>query len=154
MAIIKTSAGILAYQRKNNEIQFLLVHPGGPFWKNKDENIWSIPKGQTHDGEDLLETAKREFEEETSFKISETFIELGSVTQKSGKVVYAWACEASLDVSKIKSNTCFVEWPPRSGTQLEIPEIDRGGYFNLETAKRKMQESQIPFLDRLLSQMQ
>ena len=149
MPTSKTSAGILVYRKEEDVLQFLLVHPGGPFWKNKDLGVWSIPKGEIHDGEDLLITAKREFEEETTFKLDGIFTPLGSITQKSGKIVHAWATKADLDVTEIKSNTCRVEWPPRSGDLIEIPEIDRGEYFDIETAKQKINPAQTPFLDKV-----
>ncbi len=135
---MKISAGLLMYRMKNGKIEVFLVHPGGPFCKNKDDGVWDIPKGEVEEGEDMLLAAKREFEEETSFKAdAKKFIKLTPV-KRPGKIVHIWAFEGDCDPSKIKSNTCKVEWPPRSGKQMEIPEVDRGDFFDLETAKKKL----------------
>lgn len=138
MPTIKTtSAGLLMYRRSTEgKIEVFLVHPGGPFHAKKDS--WGIPKGLVEEGEDLFTAAKREFEEETSFKVTaDKFIELTPATRPE-KTVYAWAFEGDCDPSQLKSNTCFVEWPPRSGKQMEIPEIDRGEFFTIEQAKLKL----------------
>ncbi|TAL49547.1 NUDIX domain-containing protein [Patescibacteria group bacterium] len=147
----KTSSGILLYRERAGELECLLVYPGGPFWKNKDDGAWGIPKGEIEENEDLLEAAKREFEEELGIQLpSETPLPLGSIEQKSGKVVYAWALKADLDLLKVRSNTFTLEWPPKSGKFQEFPEIDRAEFFDVETARRKINPAQIPFLERFL----
>jgi Predicted NTP pyrophosphohydrolase len=145
----KTSAGILLYRIRNGALEFLLVHPGGPFWKNKDAGAWTIPKGEIADNEDALAAAKREFEEELGFKPGGPFIELTPIKQKAGKTVHAWAFEGDCDPSQIKSNTFSLEWPPKSGKQAEFPEVDRADFFNLEGAKTKINPAQIPLLEEL-----
>jgi predicted NUDIX family NTP pyrophosphohydrolase len=144
-----TSAGLLMYRRGCGGIEVLLVHPGGPFWKNKDDGAWTIPKGELAEGEDLLATARREFEEETGFTPRGEFVSLGSIRQKGGKIVHAWAVEGEIDTSAIRSNTFTMEWPPRSGKRAAFPEIDRGEFFDLETARRKMNPAQGVLLERL-----
>ena len=145
------SAGLLMYSRKNG-LKVFLVHPGGPFFMKKDDDYWGIPKGLTEEDEDHLQAAVREFEEETGIKPVGEFIPLGSIIQKGGKKVYAWAFEYSDDVPvKITSNTCHIEWPPRSGKKITIPEVDKGEFFTIEEAKVKMKKAQQDFLDRLLS---
>jgi predicted NUDIX family NTP pyrophosphohydrolase len=126
-----------------------LVHPGGPFWSKKDLGSWSIPKGEYTSGEDPLEVAKREFEEETSFKATGEFILLTSRKQPSGKIITAWAFEGDCDASAVKSNTFLTEWPPRSGRQQEFPEVDRAGWFSISVAEEKIIKGQIGFLDEL-----
>ena len=143
------SAGLLLYRIRNGALEFLLVHPGGPFWKNKDAGAWTIPKGEIADNEEPLAAAIREFEEELGFKPSGPFIELTSIKQKAGKVVRAWAFEGDCDPSQIKSNTFSMEWPPRSGKQEEFPEVDRAKFFGLEEAKTKINPGQIPLLEEL-----
>lgn len=144
------SAGLLMFRRKIEIVEFLLVHPGGPFWKNKDEGAWSIPKGQAQPGEDLLTRAQIEFEEELGIKPSGDWINLGSIKQKGGKTVHAWAVESDLPKDfELKSNTFSIEFPPRSGNFKEFPEVDRAEFFPEETARRKINCAQIPFLDRL-----
>ncbi|MCE6990144.1 NUDIX domain-containing protein [Dyadobacter sp. CY323] len=144
------SAGILMY-RKKEELEVLLVHPGGPFFARKDLGSWSIPKGIYVSGEDALDAAKREFEEETGFKPEGDFIALKPVKLKSGKEVKAWACEGDLDASAIVSNSFDIEWPPRSGKRQTFPEVDKAGWFGLQVATQKMNERQIPFLEELKS---
>jgi predicted NUDIX family NTP pyrophosphohydrolase len=147
---IRISAGLLMLRRKNNGIEFLLVHPGGPFWKNKDAGAWTIPKGEAQPDEDLLTRAQTEFEEELGFKPAGDFIPLGSIRQKGGKTVHAWAFEGDLPADfKLKSNTFEIEWPPRSGKFTEFPEIDRAEFFPDKIARRKISPAQIAFLDRL-----
>jgi len=146
---IKQSAGILLYRNTNKILEVFLVHPGGPFFKNKDEGVWSIPKGEFLDDEEALTAAKREFEEETGQIVDGDFIALGSIKQKSGKVVYAWAVEGDIDHETIFSNTCEVEWPPRTGKKITIPEIDRAGWFEMDEAKRKINPAQVELLNRL-----
>jgi len=127
----------------------LLAHPGGPFFKNKDEGAWSIPKGEVEPGEDLLETAKREFEEETGITPKGPFIALTPITQKGGKIVHAWAFEDDCDPSAIVSNTFTIEWPPKSGQQMEFPEIDRADFFDVAAAKRKVKAAQVALIEEL-----
>lgn len=145
----KLSAGVLLYRLRSGEPQVFLVHPGGPFWEKKDEGVWSIPKGVYEEGDDPLTTAKREFQEETGSQVSGEFRALTSLTQPSGKVVSAWAIEGDLDAATVKSNTFSLEWPPHSGTMREFPEVDRGGWFDLPTARMKLQSGQRGFLDQL-----
>ena len=131
-------------------VEFLLVHPGGPFWKNKDEGAWSIPKGEVQTGDDLLTRAQIEFEEELGIKPSGDWITLSSIKQKGGKTVYAWAFENDLPRNfEVKSNTFSIEFPPRSGKFKDFPEVDRAEFFPEETARRKMNPAQVAFLDRL-----
>ena len=138
------------FRRKLDQIEALLVHPGGPFWRNKDDGAWTIPKGEIQPGEDLLARAQREFEEEVGIKPSGNWIPLGSITQKGGKTVHAWAFEGNLPESfELKSNTFEIEWPPRSGKFNNFPEIDRAEFFPEELARRKINPAQIPFFDRL-----
>jgi len=127
----------------------LLVHSGGPFWKNKDAGAWSIPKGLANDGEDLLAAARREFNEETGFEAAGAAAPLGSIKQKGGKVVHAWAVEGDIDASAIRSNTFTVEWPPKSGKQIDVPEIDRAEYFDLDKARKRINPAQAALLDGL-----
>jgi predicted NUDIX family NTP pyrophosphohydrolase len=145
----KKSAGVLVYRKTKEEYEVLLVHPGGPFWARKDLNSWSIPKGEFEDDEEPIDAAKREFEEETGFKIEGKFIELNPVKQPSGKLIYSWAVEGDIDASEVKSNLFKMEWPPRSGAFKEFPEIDRAEWFDFETAKQKVLSGQIPILENL-----
>ena len=147
----KRSAGLLMY-RRDPGLEVFLVHPGGPFWAKKDMGAWSICKGEYAEGELPLEAAKREFQEETGFTAQGNFLELGVVQQAGGKFVSAWAFEGDCDPGKLISNRCQVEWPPRSGRMIEIPEVDRGGWFSIDAARERILKSQTPFLDRL-SQM-
>jgi predicted NUDIX family NTP pyrophosphohydrolase len=145
----KRSAGLLMYRRHNRQMEVFLVHPGGPFWAKKDLGAWSISKGEYVEGELPLEAARREFEEETGFVATGDFLELGAVQQAGGKVVSAWAFEGDCDPSKLISNRCEIEWPPRSGRQIEIPEVDRASWFSIAEAKERILKSQVPFLERL-----
>jgi predicted NUDIX family NTP pyrophosphohydrolase len=138
------------YRLRENTLEVFLVHPGGPMWAKKDLASWTIPKGEYLDDEDPLEAAKREFQEETSFVASGPFSKLGEIRQPSGKIVIAWAIEGDCDPATLVSNTCFIEWPPRSGKQMEIPEVDRGKWFPIDQARKQIFTAQIPFLDRLL----
>jgi predicted NUDIX family NTP pyrophosphohydrolase len=150
----KRSAGILLYRRAGEEPEVLLVHPGGPFWARRDDGAWSIPKGEYEEGEDPRASALREFEEETGTALAATdLIELGSVRQKGGKVVAAWAAEGDLDAAAVRSNTFTMEWPPRSGRTAEFPEIDRAEWFDVEAARRKLIGAQAGLLDRLLERL-
>ena len=147
--IPKQSAGLLMFRRHTAEFEVFLVHPGGPYWSKKDEGAWTLPKGEYEIGEEPLEAAQREFQEETGFGARAPFFELGPIRQKSGKVVIAWAFEGDCDPSQLVSNTCQVEWPPRSGKQIEIPEVDRGAWLSLAKAALSMREEQRPLLLRL-----
>ncbi|HEU4600273.1 MAG TPA: NUDIX domain-containing protein [Solirubrobacterales bacterium] len=147
------SAGILLFRRDDGEHQFLLVHPGGPFWAKKDEGAWSIPKGRIEDEEEPRACALRELEEELGAAPAldpEELIELGSIRQRAGKVVEAWAAEAEFDPAALASNTFTMEWPPRSGSEREFPEVDRAEWFDLETAREKILPAQAELLDRLV----
>ena len=130
-------------------MQVLLVHPGGPFFRNKDEGAWSIPKGEVEPGEDPLAAAVREFEEEIGTAPIGPYLPLGSAKQKGGKVVHAWAFEGDCDPAAIRCNTFTMEWPPRSGRQAEFPEVDRAGFFGPEEARRKINVGQAPLIDEL-----
>jgi predicted NUDIX family NTP pyrophosphohydrolase len=145
----KISSGLLLYRICNGALEFLLVHPGGPFWKNKDAGVWTIPKGEIAENEEALAAAVREFEEELGFKPSEPFIELTPIKQKAGKTVRAWAFKGDCDPTQIKSNTFSMEWPPKSGKQAEFPEVDRAEFFKLEEAKGKINPAQIPLLEEI-----
>lgn len=146
----RLSAGLVMYRFREGGLQVLLVHPGGPFWKNKDEGVWSIPKGEPDDeNADLLETAQREFHEELSLKATPPFIPLGNIQQKGGKIVHAWAFAGDCDPATCKSNTIMIQWPPRSENFIEIPEVDRAEFFNLEVARLKLKPAQYPLLERL-----
>lgn len=145
----KQSAGILLYRIKDNKLQVFLVHPGGPFWKNKDEGAWSIPKGEFNEDEDALIAAKREFQEETGQAISGNFIPLKPVKQKSGKTVQAWAVKGDINESKIISNTFMLEWPPKSGKMMEVPEIDKAAWFDTQTAHIKINAAQAALIIEL-----
>ena len=145
----KRSAGLLLYRRREDAIEVLLVHPGGPFWARKDLGAWSIPKGEYTEDEDPLAAAGREFEEETGFPAPDKAMPLGELTQAGGKIVTAWAAEGDCDPAKLVSNLCEIEWPPRSGRKIEIPEVDRAGWFPLAEARERILKSQLPFLVRL-----
>jgi predicted NUDIX family NTP pyrophosphohydrolase len=150
----KVSAGLLMYRFRNHQPQVLLVHLGGPFWAKKDSGAWFIPKGEVHPGEELLSAARREFEEETGLKPEGDFLPLGSIRQKSGKTVHAWAFRRDCDPRSIRSNSFTVEWPPRSGKQRQFPEIDRGDFFTEEQAREKMHPAEFEFLLRLKKRLQ
>jgi predicted NUDIX family NTP pyrophosphohydrolase len=147
----QVSAGILLYRYQGNDVEVLLVHLGGPYWLHKDLAAWSIPKGLCEADENLLQAARREFEEETGFAVDGDFIYLGELKQSTGKIVHAWALEGELDADKIRSNTFSMEWPRNSGRIQEFPEVDKGAWFDLKTARRKIIKGQIPFLDRLVA---
>ena len=149
MAKSRVSAGLLMYRTVGCDTQVLLAHPGGPFFKNKDEGAWSIPKGEIEPDEDYLAAAQREFEEETGLTSAGPFVELTPVKQKGGKVVHAWAFEGNCDPAEIVSNTFTMEWPPKSGRQMEFPEMDRAEFFNLETSRRKINAAQAGMIDEL-----
>jgi len=147
----KKSAGILLFRFANSEPEVFLVHPGGPFWANKNFNSWSVPKGEFDDDEEPLDAAKREFEEETGTTLpSDVFIQLTPVRQKSGKQIFCYACEGDIDTLNIRSNTFEIEWPPRSGIKKSFPEIDRGDWFAVPEAKKRIIESQSGLIDQLI----
>jgi predicted NUDIX family NTP pyrophosphohydrolase len=145
----KRSAGLLMYRRSKMNLEVFLVHPGGPIWARKDKGAWTIPKGEYEPDESSLAAARREFEEETGFRATGEFFDLGSIKQKSGKVVNAWAFEGDCDPAQLTSNTCEIEWPPRSGRRLEIPEVDRGRWFSISEANEYLREEQRELLRRL-----
>ncbi|MBM3807529.1 MAG: NUDIX domain-containing protein [Acidimicrobiia bacterium] len=154
----KQAAGILLFRRRSTSpragatrLDVLLAHPGGPLWARKDDGAWTLPKGQFTDDEAPLDAAKREFEEEMGSKPVGDFLALGPLTQASGKVIYAWACESDFDCATVKSNLFSLEWPPRSGRMGEFPEVDRAGWFSIDAARVKILKGQAPFLDRLLA---
>lgn len=149
MPIPKISAGLLMYRKTKGRLQVLLAHPGGPFFTRKDDGAWSIPKGEAEPGEDLLECAKREFAEEIGLVPTGSFIPLAQVQQKGGKTVHAWAIEGDFDQSNIVSNVFTMEWPPKSGKQMEFPEIDRAEFFDIGVARQKINAGQIGLLDQL-----
>jgi predicted NUDIX family NTP pyrophosphohydrolase len=149
-AVPRRSAGIVLFRRRHVGIEVLLVHPGGPFWVNKDEGAWSIPKGEFASDEDALAAARREFAEETGTPIAGAAIALGAFRQSSAKTVVAWAMEGDFDTATLKSNTFTMEWPPRSGKTREVPEVDRAGWFTPEEASRKLVKGQRPIIAALL----
>jgi predicted NUDIX family NTP pyrophosphohydrolase len=145
----KKTAGILLYRLQDSGLEVFLVHPGGPFWTNKDSGAWSVPKGELEEDEDPLDAAKREFQEETGFSVAGNFVALTPLKQRSGKLVYAWAVKADCDPDAIKSNVFSMEWPPRSGKRQEFPEVDRAGWFKIEVAQDKILPGQLGFLEEL-----
>jgi predicted NUDIX family NTP pyrophosphohydrolase len=154
---MKQSAGILLYKFIDKTVYFLLVHPGGPFWKNKDLESWSIPKGEFTDDEDPLIAAQREFLEETGFELQveseDDFIALHPVKLKSCKTVFAWALEYDLDVTLVKSNEFEIEWPPKSGTMKSFPEIDKAEWFQSAEARLKINPAQADFIVQIISKI-
>jgi predicted NUDIX family NTP pyrophosphohydrolase len=148
----KQSAGILLYRRKRDQLEVLLVHPGGPFWAKKDQGAWSIPKGEYED-EDALAAAKREFEEETGIPIEGEILALSPQKQKGGKLVDAWAVEGDLDAERVRSNTFEMEWPPKSGKKQQFPEIDKAGWFPVATALEKINPGQAAFIHELIQKL-
>jgi predicted NUDIX family NTP pyrophosphohydrolase len=146
---MKTSAGILLYKREKNKLYYFLVHPGGPFWKNKDTGAWSVPKGEVQPDEDPLDRALTEFKEETGQVIKGKFTALTPVKQKGGKTVYAWAMEGDIELSGLYSNTLQIEWPPRSSKMIEIPEVDQWEWFESEEAQKRINPAQAAFIAEL-----
>jgi predicted NUDIX family NTP pyrophosphohydrolase len=146
----KQSAGILLYRRQAKKLEVFLAHPGGPFWAKKDQGSWSVPKGEYLEGEEPLHAAIREFEEETGYRLAGDFIQLTTIRQKGHKTVHCWAVEGDLDPDHIVSNDFEMEWPPRSGKMRSFPEIDRGAWFSIETAREKILERQAAFIDELV----
>lgn len=151
----RTSAGILLYRRTETGVEVLLGHPGGPYFEGKEAGAWSIPKGQVEEGEELLAVAKREFGEETGHVVgsSARMFELGSIKQRGGKTVYAWALEGNMDPAEARSNTFQMEWPPRSGIFIEVPELDRVAWFTPDAAKVAMNQAQAELVDTLLERL-
>ena len=152
------SAGLLPYRSKNGTLEVLLVHPGGPLWKNKDDGAWSIPKGEVEPDEDLLRAAQRELSEETGFTAEGPFTALGSARLKSGKWVHAWAFSSEADPAALRSNDFEMEWPPRSGKRARFPEVDRAAWSPLDAARIKLNSGQLPllaaFVERLAAGME
>jgi predicted NUDIX family NTP pyrophosphohydrolase len=139
------------FRRRSGQLEFLLVHPGGPFWARKDDGVWTIPKGEAAPEEDLLSRAQREFEEELGVRPTGEWLPLGSVKQRGGKTVHAWAVEGDLpEAFELRSNVFEMEWPPRSGKRATFPEVDRAEFFDEETARKKINAAQQAFVDRLL----
>jgi predicted NUDIX family NTP pyrophosphohydrolase len=149
----KQSAGLLLYRIKNGSLEVFIAHPGGPFWKNKDLGAWSIPKGLLDPGEEPLAAAIREFEEETGTRVSGNFIPLQPVRLRADKIVIAYAVQHDIDPSSVKSNTFKLEYPPRSGKYIDVPEIDRADWFDVPTAREKLHLAQTDFLDQLLEKL-
>ena len=150
---VKKSAGILLYRLLKNKPEFFLVHPGGPFWTNKDAGAWTIPKGEYDINEEPLAAAIREFSEETGHIISGNFISLTPIIQKAGKQVDAWALEGDIDTTNIRSNSFNIEWPPKSSNWKSYPEIDRAEWFDIKTAKEKINPAQVAFLEELIMKL-
>ena len=151
----RVSAGLLLYRFRDGELQVFVAHPGGPFFVSKDDGHWTIPKGEVEPGEDLLAAAIREVGEETGIEVDPAsgFIALGTIRQKGGKIVHAWAVEKDLDDTRpIRSNLLTMEWPPGSGRMLEFPEVDRAQFFPVAEAKRKLKPAQVELVDRLVEQ--
>jgi predicted NUDIX family NTP pyrophosphohydrolase len=146
----KESAGLLMFRRVADAVEVLLAHPGGPYWAERDAGAWSIPKGGLDRGEAPLEAAIREFREETGFDACGPFLSLGAITQRSGKIVHAWAFEGDCDPAAACSNLTMTEWPPRSGRRIEIPEIDRVSFFSIDSARHAINSGQVRLLDRLI----
>lgn len=145
----RVSAGLLLYRRRGLALEVLLVHPGGPLWRNKDLGAWSIPKGEAAPDEDLLGVARRELREELGVDVDGVFQPLSPVRQAGGKLVHAWAVEADVDADAIVSNTFQMEWPPRSGRHQTFPEVDRAAWFDVDEARRRILSGQLPLIDEL-----
>ena len=150
----KESAGLLLFRWNGPQLEVLLGHPGGPYWSAKEDGAWSIPKGGINPGEDPLDGAIREFAEETGFAADGPFIPLGTITQRSGKIVHAWAVQGDCDPSCLVSVTTRTEWPPRSRKFIEIPELDRAAFFSIDDAKQAINVAQAELLDRLVAYLQ
>ena len=146
----KESAGLLLYRRQGDTIEVLLAHPGGPYWVGRNDAAWTIPKGGMHPGEAPLDTAIREFREETGFEPAPPFLPLGHIVQRSGKVVHAFAFEGDADPAALRSEMTTTEWPPKSGRFIPVPEIDRAGFYGIDEARRLINAAQAELLDRLL----
>ncbi len=150
---MRKSAGILLYKYREEHLMVFLVHPGGPFWKNKDAGAWTIPKGEFAEDEYPLQAAVREFKEETGTTISGTFIELSPVKQKGGKLIYAWAVEGNIDAATLHSNSFNLEWPPQSGKLLSVPKVDKGDWFFITEANQKINSAQKALLEELVEKI-
>jgi predicted NUDIX family NTP pyrophosphohydrolase len=151
--MVRLSAGLLLFRESAGSLEVLLVHPGGPWWANKDDGAWSIPKGGIGDGEDAFDAARREFAEETGLTAEGPYLPLEPVRQSGGKLVHAWAMRGDCDVAALRSNSFTMEWPPRSGRQQSFPEVDRYAWLPIETAKQKILASQLPLLLQLQSNL-
>jgi predicted NUDIX family NTP pyrophosphohydrolase len=150
-AAASVSAGLLLFRRRQSGLEVFLAHPGGPFWRDRDAGAWTIPKGLVEQGEDLLAAAEREFLEETGIRPAPPFLPLGSIRQKGGKVVHAWAWEGDADPSAVRSNVMRTEWPRGSGRWLEFPEVDRCAWFGTAAAGARINPAQRELIDRLES---
>jgi predicted NUDIX family NTP pyrophosphohydrolase len=150
---MKRSAGILLHRRNGKAVEVFLVHPGGPFWKRRDNGAWTVPKGAIESGEEPLDAARREFAEETGFTVDGQFTEIGDFKQPGGKHVLVWAVEGDCDPARLVSNEFEMEWPPHSGKRLRFPEVDRGGWFGVDEAREKLLIGQRPMLDSLLQHL-
>lgn len=149
MRSAKISAGLLMYRKRGGALEALLVHPGGPFWANKDLGAWTVPKGECAPGEELLACARREFQEETGFAPTGPYTPLPPLKQAGGKMVHAWAVQGDCDPAMLRSNSFTMEWPPRSGRRREFVELDRAAWYSLDEARRRILPSQAPLLDAL-----
>ncbi len=148
------SAGVLLFRRRQGALEVLLAHPGGPFWRGRDAGAWTIPKGLVAPGEALLDAARRELREETGLTPEGPFLPLGSIRQKAGKTVHAWACEGDADPATVTSNTTTIEWPRGSGRRITYPEVDRCAWFALDAAREKLNPAQSELLGRLETALQ
>jgi predicted NUDIX family NTP pyrophosphohydrolase len=149
----KQSAGLLLFRRAGGALELLLAHPGGPFWQARHEGAWTIPKGGIHPGEDALDCAIREFKEETGFEPAPPYIPLGRITQRSGKIVYAWAFEGDCDPAALVSMETSTEWPPGTGRRIVIPEVDRVAFFSVDDARIALNPAQVELVSRLLANL-
>jgi predicted NUDIX family NTP pyrophosphohydrolase len=148
--VAKESAGLMMFRRQDGRVEVLLAHPGGPFWRSRQQGAWTIPKGGVQDGESTLEAAIREFLEETGVASSEPYLPLGQVTQRSGKIVHAFAFEGTCDPAALVSMETTTEWPPRSGRHISIPEIDEIRFVSIGEARSLLNPAQVILLDRLI----
>ena len=149
----KESAGLLLFRRVSGGVEVLLAHPGGPYWVGKNDAAWTIPKGGMHPGEGPLDTAIREFREETGFEPAPPYLPLGHIIQRSGKMVHAFAFEGNADPDTLKSEMTTTEWPPKSGRWITVPEIDRAGFYSINEARRLINAAQAELLDRLIQKL-
>lgn len=152
--MLKQSAGILLYRKRDKQVEIFLCHPGGPFYKKKDAGVWTIPKGEFNEGEQPLDAAKREFKEETGHEVNGELIPLDPVKYKDGrKIVYSWAAEGDIDAGSVQSNLFTLEWPPKSGKYIDVPEVDRGEWFSVEKAREKILPSMVSMIDNFLEKL-